>query len=436
MGLFEPDMETLTRTEITRVQDKKLRSVVTRAYHHTRMYRDKFNDLHPDAIRGVQDLEKLPFTTKNDLRSYSLMDRLAVPYVDISRYFSSSGTTGRPVVEGFTQKDMEVTSICCAKAFSCATITKHDKILEPMPAAGLRGVIVAQGGFEKIGAKIIHSGPGRTKELQIPILQGQFEETMQPTVIIGYANYMLRIAEVAENMGLDTRQFGVNTLLCGGEMWSEGRRKILVDAYDAKAYDIFGMLEVSVGPGVAAECQEQHGLHIWENYFLIEVIDPQTGEQCSLNEEGELVITALAKDAHPIIRYRTGDVTRILSREKCGCGRTNLRIGRIIGRTDDRLKVRGIQLYPQEVENTLFGIPGVGGEYTVELREINHVDDMLITVESHRRYTGAPAALAHEITNTFKGIFNVSPRVEIVPPNTMKRVEGRKAQRFTDHRNK
>ena len=436
MVIFEPNMETMKRDEIERLQEKKLRYVVARAYQTVKMYHDKFKGLRPKDIRGLKDLEKIPFTTKNDLRSYSLVERLAVPEIEILRYSSSSGTTGRPVVEGHTRKDMEVASTWCAKTFSCATITNEDKVLEPMTADGLRSVIVAQAGFEKIGAKIIHTGPGRTKELQIPILLGKFEESMRPTAIIGYANYMLRIAEVAKDMGIDPKQFGIKKLLCGGEMCSEGRRRVLEETYDAHAYDIFGLLEVSIGPSVGAECKEQNGLHVWENYFLVEVVDPQTGETLGPGEQGELVITAFEKDAHPIIRYRTGDVSKILSVEKCSCGRTNIRIERITGRTDDRFKVRGIQLYPMEVEDVLLGIDGVGSEYKVILQEINQVDDMLITVESQRGYSGVPNVLAQEISSTFKGIFNITPRVEVVPYGTMERGEGHKVQRFVDLRRK
>lgn len=436
MGIFEPNMETMRREEIERLQDKKLRYLVARAYQTVKMYHDKFKGLHPKDIRGLKDLEKIPFTTKNDLRSYSLMERLAVPETEILRYTSSSGTTGRPVVEGITRKDMEVDSTCCAKSFSCATITQEDKVLEPMAGGGIRSIVIPQAGFAKIGAKIIHTGPGRTKELQIPILLGRFEESMRPTAIIGYANYMLRIAEVAKDMGIDPKQFGVKKLLCGGEMWSEGRRRVLEETYNAHAYDIFGLMEISIGPGVAAECEEHNGLHVWENYFLVEIVDPQTGESLGLGEQGELVITAFEKDAHPIIRYKTGDVGKIVSVEKCSCGRTNIRIGRIIGRTDDRFKLRGMQLYPGEVEEVLLGIHGVGSEYKVLLQEINHVDDMLITVESQRGYSGTPNVLAQKTSNAFKGIFNITPRVEVVPYGTMKREEGRKVQRIVDLRRK
>jgi len=436
MVIFEPNMETMKRDEIERLQDKKLRYLVARAYQTVKMYHDKFKGLSPKDIRGLKDLKKIPFTTKNDLRSYPLAERLAVPDIEILRYSSSSGTTGRPVVEAHTRKDMEVASMWGAKSFSCETITKEDKVLEPMTGDGLRSVIIAQMGLERIGAKIIHTGAGRTKELQIPILLGKFEETMKPTAIIGYANYMLRIAEVAKDMGIDSKQFGVKKLLCGGEMWSEGRRKALEETYKAHAYDGFGLLEVSIGPGVAAECEEQNGLHIWENYFLVEVVDPQTGESLGPGEEGELVMTAFEKDAHPIIRYRTGDVGKISSMEKCSCGRTNIRMGRIIGRTDDRFKVRGMQLYPGEVENVLLGIQGAGSEYKVVLQEINHADDMLITVESQRGYSGTPDVLAEEISSKFKGMFNITPRVEVVPYGTMEREEKHKVQRFVDLRRK
>jgi len=438
MVLFEPKMETMKRDQIERLQEKKLRYAVKRAYQNVRMYHEKFKGLRFDTIRSLADLEKIPFTTKNDLRNYPLRDRLAVPEVQILRYFSTSGTTGKPVVDGFTAKDMEAMSLCCAKTFACTTINKRDKVLEPMPGGNLRGVVVAQAGFERIGAKIIHTGPGRTKELQIPILLGKFEESMKPSAVIGLANYILRMAEVAKDMKIDPKNFGVKKILCGGEMWSEGKRKLLEESYGAKAYDIFGLLEVSVGPGVASECEQQNGLHIWENYFTVEVVDPQTGEKLSPGEEGELVITALEKDAHPLIRYRTGDVGKILDPEKCSCGRTNLRMGRIIGRTDDRLKVKGIQLYPQEIEEVLFSVPGVGSEYKVTVQEVRHLDDMLITVEAKEGYSKDPSSLAQAIAQKFGGVFNITPRVEVVPYGTFQRDDAgwprTSRQRFIDLR--
>ena len=436
MGMFEPNMETMTRDELEHLQDKKLRHLVSRAYNNVKMYHDKFKGIPPRSIHGLRDLEKIPFTTKNDLRTYSLRDRLAVPEIEIIFYSTSSGTTGRPVVEGLTFKDIQVASIWGAKTFSAATITKEDKVLEPMPGGGLRTVLVAQAGLARIGAKIIHTGPGRTKEFQIPILMGRYEESMKPSVILGYANYMLRIADVAKDMGIDPKEFGVKKLVCGGEMCSEGRRRILEETYDAHAYDMFGLVEASIGPGAAGECEAQNGMHIWENYFIVEVINPQTGESLGTGEQGELVITAFEKDAHPIIRYRTGDIAKILSVDKCSCGRTNMRLGRIIGRTDDRFKVRGVQLYPSEIENFLSKIQEVGSEYNVVVKEINYVDEMLITVESKRGYSGSPNALAQEISRTFDGVFNVTPKVEVFPYGTLEREEEGKIRRVMDLRKK
>jgi len=436
MPMFEPNIETMRRDEIERLQDKKLRHLVLRAVQTVKMYHDKFKGPRPKNIRGLKDLEKIPFTTKNDLRSYPLLERLAVPESEILMYGATSGTTGKPVIVALTRKDIEVASVWGAKAWSCQTITKGDKVLELAPGGSLRPVIVAQLALARIGAKIIHSGPGRTKEFQIPILLGRFDDSMRPTAILGFANYLLRIADVARDMDIDPKQFGVKKLLCGGETWSDARRKVLEEMYDAAAYDGYALIEASVGPGVAAECEEQNGLHILEDYFIVEVIDPQTGESLGLDEQGELVITALEKDANPLIRYRTGDVGKILSMEKCNCGRTSIRMGRIIGRTDDRLKVRGIQIYPYEVEEFLSRIPGVGSEYKVLVQEINYIDDMQITVESQKGYSGSPNALAQEISRAFDGVFNFTPRVEVVPHGTLERQEGSKIHRVVDLRKK
>jgi phenylacetate-CoA ligase len=436
MGFFEPKIEKIKRDELENLQNKKLSNMLTKSGKNVKMYQKKFNGKLLKEIKGIKDLHKIPFTTKNDLRLNSLSERLAVPYVDIIRFFSSSGTTGRPIVEATTPLDMEITSTCSAKSFSCCGITKHDRVLEPMPADGLRAVVVAQGGFEKIGAKIIHTGPGRTKELQIPILLGKFERDMRPTAIIGYANYMLAIAEASKDMGIEPQKFGIKKLLCGGEMWSQSRRKILEESYNAESFDILGMLEASLGPGIAAECEEHDGLHVWENYFIVEIIHPQTGEILGPGEEGELVITALEKDAHPLIRYRTGDITKILSYEKCNCGRTSVRLARIIGRSDDRLKVRGVQIYPKEIEDLLLGISNIGSEFKVILKEINRVDNMLITIESNRNFNEDSRVLAQTISNIFKGTFNFTPRIEVVPFGSLGREEKQKVKRFQDLRRK
>ncbi|MFQ6095601.1 MAG: phenylacetate--CoA ligase family protein, partial [Candidatus Bathyarchaeia archaeon] len=434
MKYFEPDMERMSREQVERLQDKELRHVISRAYQRVKMYHDRFEQLglHSHDLDGLKDLEKVPYTTKNDLRSYPLTERLAVPEMNIVRYFSSSGTTGRPVAFGFTLKDLEVGAVCCAKTFTSATISREDKVLEPIPS-GLYSVTVAQKGLEKIGAKVIHTGPGRTKELQIPMLSGEFEKSMRPTAMIASASYAMRIAEVAEEVGKKPREFGLKKLVCGVDMWSESKRRILQEAYGAPAFDVFGLIEASGGPAVAAECEEHQGLHVWENYFLVEVIDPETGERLGEGEEGELVITGLQKDAHPIVRYRTGDITKIFSYEKCACGRTNMRIGRIAGRTDDRVKVRGVQLYPNAVEEALLSIPGVGSEYQVVIREAGGIDEMLVKVEGRREDPIAPD-LSSDIADYFKGVFNITPTVEVVPHGKLPRISGTKVKRFLDLR--
>jgi len=440
MRLFEPKMETMNRNEIENLQNKKLRHVVTRAYRNVKMYHDKFEKIRLSEIRGAENLEKIPFTTKNDLKSHSLLERLAVPEMELVRY-SSAETTERPMVFASTPQDLEIQSICCAKSFSCATISKEDKVLQIFPS-GLFPIWVPQLGLQKLGAKIIHTLPGRTKELQIAILLGKFEKDMKPTAATALASYLLRIAEMSKEEEIDPREFGLKKLIysSGAEMLSERKKRILEETYNAFAYDALGLIEVAGGPSIAAECEEKNGLHAWENYYIVEVIDPKTKERLGHGEEGELVITSLENVAHPIIRYRTGNITKILDGEKCGCGRTNVKIGRIIGRTDEILNVKGILLHPKDVEETLLAIPGVGTEYRVIIREIGGLDDMLIITEMKKSFRGeinsfdqsiATSLLAKEITHTFKGTFNITPKVEIVPYGTMKRG---KVKRFVDLR--
>ena len=440
MGFFEPKMEKMNRDEMRNLQNTKLRHVVARAYQNVKMYHDKFEKLRLSEIRGVEDLEKIPFTTNNDLRSYSLLERLAVPEIELVRYFSS-GTTERPVVFGLTLRDLEIQSTCCAKTFSCTTINKEDKVLEIFPA-GLYPVWVPQLGLQRLRAKIIHTLPGRTRELQISILLGKFERNMKPTAVIALASYMLRIAEVAKEEEVDPREFGLKKLIYSSahEMVSERKKGMLEEIYNARAYDALGLVEVAAGPSIAAECEERNGLHVWENYFITEVINPKTKERLGPGEMGELVITSLENVAHPIIRYRTGNVTQILDAEECGCGRTGVKIGRMIGRTDEMMNVKGVLLNPKDVEEVLLGIPGIGTEYRVIIREIRGLDNVLIITEMKRGFIDeietfdqsiAIEILAKEIVRTFKAAFNITPRVEVVPYGTMKRG---KVKRFVDLR--
>jgi phenylacetate-CoA ligase len=428
--MFEPEKETMSVHEREKFQNKRLPHIVRRAYQNVTMYHDKLNDRHLTDIRGQRDFEKLPFTTKKDLRNYSFRDRLALPTVELVRYLSSE-TTERAIVFGLTPQDLELQAICCAKTFSCATITREDTVLEIFPA-GLFPVWVAQQGLQKLGAKIIHTLPGRTRELQIPILLGKFEASIKPTVMTSLASYLLRIAEVAQDDEIDPRTFGVNKLVVSSAMetLSDNKRRIIEDTYDASMYDVLGLVEVAGGPSIGGECRERNGLHIWENYFYIEVVDLNTHERLGLGEEGELVITSLENLAHPIIRYKTGIITKLLAEEKCACGRTNVKISRSMGRADDILDVKGFLLDPKEIEDVLLSIPGVGAEYRIIIRKIGGLDDILIITEIEAGYRGqlnafdqsiATDLLAKEIERTFKSTFNITPKVEIVPYDTMKR---------------
>jgi len=438
MRMFEPENERMKRKEMDDLQNRKLRHILRRAYKNVKMYHNKFEKARIDQIKGTKDLEKIPFTTKNDLASHSLQERLAVPGIELIRYFSSE-TAERPIVSGLTLQDLEAQSICCAKSFSCATFTREDTVLEIFPS-GLFPLWVAQLGLQKLGAKIIHTLPGRTKELQIAILQGKYDRDMKPTAATSLANYLLRIAEVAREERIEPKDFGLRKLLysSAAEVVPERKAKMLDEAYNACSYDAVGLIEVAGGPSIAAECEERKGLHVWENYFLAEVIDPKTNLRLGPEEEGELVITSLENDAHPIIRYRTGNITKLLEPEKCACGRTNMRIGRISGRTGETLNVKGFVFNPKDIEEILLGIDGVGTEYRVVIREIKGLDDMLIVTEMKRRLETdsfdqsiAADLLAKEIAQIVKGAFNITPRVEIVPYGTLKRG---KAGKFVDLR--
>jgi len=430
----------MNRKEIENLQNKKLRQAIARAVQNVKMYHDKFEKTNLNEVKGLEDLEKLPFTTENDLRSYTLRERLAVPELELVRYYSS-GTTERPIVFGLTPQDLEIQSTCCAKSFSSVTINKEDKVLEIFPA-GLFPLWAAQLGLQKLGAKIIHTLPGRTKELQIAILLGKFEKDMKPTTATSLANYLLRIAEVAREEGIDPKDFALKKLIISSavEMLSERKRRILEETYNAHSYDAIGLVEVAGGPSIASECEQRNGLHVWENYFIVEIVDPKTEERLGSGEEGELIITSLENVAHPILRYRTENIAKILENEKCACGRTNLKISKIVGRTDKTLNVKGFHIHPKDVEEVLLAIPGVGMEYRVIIRETKGLDDMLIITEMKPGLRGeidrfdqsiATNLLVQEITRTFKGAFDITPKVEIVPYGTLKRG---KVKRFVDLR--
>ncbi|MCX8172910.1 MAG: phenylacetate--CoA ligase [Archaeoglobaceae archaeon] len=427
---WSPTIERLPANELERIQEKKLKNLVRNVYEYSPFYKKKFKELgiHPTDIQSLKDLKKLPFTKKQDLRDNYPFGMFAVPLSQIVRFHASSGTTGKPTLVGYTENDIKIwVESLCRGLVSCG-VTNED-IMQIAYGYGLfTGGLGFHYAAEKIGATALPISVGNT-ERQINLMKD-----LGVTVIACTPSYMLYMAEFAEKMGTSIRETKLRMGIFGAEPWSEETRKRIEEKTGITAYDVYGTSELS-GP-LFTECIERNGLHIWADHFLVEVIDPRTGEQVEEGERGELVVTTLSKEAMPLIRWRTGDIT-ILETEKCNCGRTHPRILRILGRTDDMLIVRGVNVFPSQIEHVLMQIPEVGDHYMIILEREQNLDVMTVQVElSDKVSIDKPADilnLTKKIEERLRVVLGVSAKVELVNPGTLQRFEG-KAKRVIDKR--
>lgn len=431
--MFEREVETLPRAPLRALQAERLRWTLARAYKNVPHYRRKFEEagFKPDRFKTVDDLKHLPFTVKTDLRDNYPFEMFASPHSELCRLHASSGTTGKPTVVGYTQGDIDRWAGLMARSMAAAGARPGDVVHNAYGYGLFTGGLGAHYGAERLGCIVVPVSGGGT-ERQVVLLQD-----FAAGILCATPSYALNIAEVAEEQGIDLKALPVRRGIFGAEPWSEEMRAELDKRLGITAVDIYGLSEI-MGPGVACECDTARaGLHGWEDHFLFEIIDPETLEPLPMGETGELVITTLTKEALPMVRYRTRDITR-LTDEPCACGRTHVRILRVTGRDDDMLIIRGVNVYPSQIESVLVGLSGLSPHYQIMLGHEGAMDAMTVEVEVA---ADAPAggddlaAKAQEVRHHIKSMIGVTCDVVAKPPGELPRSQG-KAVRVHDLRKK
>ena len=409
----------LNDTQLSQVDAQIKRLVKTDSY-----YGKKYRELGITDVTSQEAFEELPFSSKDDLRNAYPLGIQAVPDEEVVRIHSSSGTTGKPVIIPYTAKDVDDWAIMFARCYETAGVTKKDRV-HITPGYGLwTAGIGFQAGAEKLGAMVIPMGPGNTdKQLQMMI-------DLESTVLTATSSYALLLAEEIDKRGLKDK-IHLKKGVFGSERWSEKKRKYIKEKLGIELYDIYGLTEI-YGPGIGISCDAQNGMHYWDDYVYIEIIDPKTGKTLPDGEEGEIVITTLVKEGAPLIRFRTHDISRIIPGE-CPCGRKHPRLDIIKGRSDDMFKVHGVNMFPSQVEELLALVDGVPSEYTINIAhdEPANKDIMLVTVEAEGRVDFEQPG--RQIRDLFKSRIGVTPKITVVPVGTLPRSE-KKTQRVIDHR--
>ncbi len=425
--------ESLDRKPMGDIQLKRLKETVNRVYENVPHYQNKFKEMSikPDDIQSLDDLKNLPFTVKDDLRENYPFGLFTVEKKDIVRFHASSGTTGKPTVVGYTKKDMETWSELIARIVSMAGVSSEDTAQVAFGYGLFTGAFGLHQGLEMVGAGVVPTSSGNTKK-QIMIMKD-----FGTTALICTPSYALHMAEVAKEEGIDPKKdLNIKWGLFGGEGSSEAMRKQLNDAWGMFATENYGMSEL-IGPGVAGECLSLKGMHISEDHFIPEIINPETGEVLPPGEKGELVITTITKEALPLIRYRTKDITT-LNYEPCDCGRTTVRMSKIEGRSDDMLIIGGVNVFPSQIEEILLNIKEIGPHYQIKVFKKGYLDKIEIDVElidsNLLDSFTLLEALSQRIRYQLRTILGLDARVHLVEPRTLARFEG-KAKRVIDMRN-
>ena len=426
---FEPEIECASREEIVALQNERLAKQVKHVYDNVSMYRERMDELgiKPEDIRTIDDLKKLPFTTKDDLREQYPYGLLATPLENCVRIQSTSGTTGRRVVAFYTQNDINLWEECCARAIVAAGGTKEDVVHVCYGYGLFTGGPGINGGSHRLGSLTLPMSSGNTDR------QIQFMTDLGSTILCCTPSYAAYLAEAIHERGVSD-QIKLKAGIFGAEAWTEEMRHDIEEKLGIKAYDIYGLTEIS-GPGVSFECEEQTGMHINEDHFIAEVIDPNTGEVLPDGEKGELVFTSITKEAFPLIRYRTRDIC-ILSREKCPCGRTHVKMTKPLGRSDDMLIVKGVNVFPSQIETVLLN-KGYAANYQIIVTRANNSDNLEVQVEKTPEMSGlddaAIAAKTKELVSALKAMLGIYADVKLVESKTITRSEG-KAVRVIDKR--
>ena len=427
---YQPEIECASLEEMRAIQNEKLVKQVKHVYENVEYYRNLMDEkgVKPEDIQSIDDLHKLPFLTKADLRDAYPYGLLGANLKDCVRIHSTSGTTGRRVVAFYTQNDIDLWEDCCARAIVAAGGTDED-ICQVAYGYGLfTGGFGLNGGSQKVGCLTLPMSSGNTER------QIQFMQDLKSTIICCTPSYAAFIGETLKEMGLTPDDISLKAGIFGAEPWTEEMRRDIEKSLGIKAFDIYGLTE-STGPGVAFECEEQTGMHINEDHFLAEIIDPDTGEVLPEGSKGELVFTNLDKEGFPLLRYRTRDIC-VLSRKKCSCGRTLIKMAKPMGRSDDMMIVRGVNVFPSQIETVLLK-DGYTSNYLIEVDRVNNTDTMDVSVElTPEQFTDTMKDLAARekaLANDLKTMLGINPKVHLVAPKTITRSEG-KAVRVIDRR--
>jgi len=431
--LFDVANETMPREDLEALQLRRLKTLVEKVYYNVPFYQNRFNEmnLRPEHIRTLDDLKYLPFTEKQDLRNNYPFGLFAVPRDNVVRVHASSGTTGKATVVGYTQRDVNTWSELMARSLMCAGASRRDIVHNAYGYGLFTGGLGMHYGVERLGATILPISGGGTRR-QVMLMRD-----FGSTILCSTPSYALFLYESIIAAGMNIEDLKLHTGIFGAEPWSEKMRADIESKLQIKALDIYGLSEI-MGPGVGMECCDaQEGLHIWEDHFLMEIIDPETGEQLPLGETGELVITTISKEAQPLIRYRTRDITRIEA-IPCRCGRTHRRITRIQGRSDDMLIIRGVNVFPQQIETILLETQGVAPHYQLILTREGSLDMLEVKVEVDEKLFSDEIKhlqrIEAKIQKNIKEFLGVTAKVTLSEPRSIERSEG-KAKRIIDLRN-
>ena len=431
MAMWQKEIETMPREEIKKLQSERLVWQVKRMYENVELFRKRMEEagLTPDDVKSVDDLHKLPFSYKQDLRDYYPYGLFAVPMQDIVRVHASSGTTGKKIVVGYTQKDLDDWDDCVARMLTAVGLGKDDFVQVSYGYGLFTGGLGAHGGSQKIGATTIPISSGNThNQIQTMVDFGS-------TALCCTPSYALYLGETVEEMGVQN-DLKLKAGIFGAEPWTEDMRHAIEDKLRLKAYDIYGLSEI-MGPGVACECEYKCGMHVWEDMFIPEIIDPDTCEVLPYGEQGELVFTTITKEGFPIIRYRTRDICSLIL-EPCKCGRTHIRMKKPCGRSDDMLIIRGVNVFPSQIEEVLMSMGGdITPNYQIVVDRVNNTDTFDVNVEMSEQLFAddvkSVEAIEKTITSKLRDVLGIGAKVHLVNPKSIVRSEG-KAKRVIDNR--
>jgi phenylacetate-CoA ligase len=425
----------MSRDEMSELQGRRLHKIVTYVYHNVPFYRHKMQamDLTPDDINTIEDITKLPFTTKKDLRDNYPFGLQAAPQSEIIRIHASSGTTGNPTIVGYTRKDIGVWTECMARCLTSYGVTRNDIFSVSYGYGLFTGGLGAHNGVEMVGAAVVPASTGNTEK------HAKLIRDLGITGIACTPSYALYLAETMEKMGITKDQIKLRVGAFGAEPWTEQMREEIQERLGLKAYNLYGLSEI-MGPSVSYECQAQHGSHICEDHFYPEIINPVTLDKLPNGQTGELVFTTLTKEGMPVLRYRTRDLCSLMEGE-CSCGRTAVRMSRIQGRSDDMLIIRGINVFPSQVESVVLSMPEFAPRYMLIVDRINNLDTLTVQVEIRQEYFTSvfdtPAAidqLEKKLSAKLKSVLSIGAKVQLKAPNTIERSQGKSAH-VIDKRN-